>query len=187
MSNVIELNTTPDLGTDRLNPAEGATLLADLVAVLLPGEGAWPSGRDVGVQALLALRLIEERGKAAFPKLVAALIAAGAPFTDQSEAERVVIVERFEAAEPALFAWVRDAAYIAYYENPFVAEAINASGQLYELRPHLKGYPVGRFDLDKNTPRHGRGRYTSTAEVGRVDTSGLNLESGRTTTWGVSR
>jgi hypothetical protein len=187
LSNVIDLNTTPDLGTDRLTPAEGAALLADLVGVLLPGEGVWPSGRDVGVQALLALRLIEERGKAAFPTLVAALIAAGAPFEGRDEAARVGIVERFEAAEPALFAWVRDAAYIAYYENPFVAEAINARGQIYELRPHLKGYPVGRFDLEKNTPRHGRGRYTPTAAVRRVDTSGLDLESGRTTTWGVNR
>ena len=187
MSNVIELNTTPDLGTDRLTPAEGATLLADLVAVLLPGEGSWPSGRDVGVQAFLALRLIEERGKTAFPKLVAALIAAGAPFIEQNEADRVAIVERFEAAEPALFAWVRDAAYIAYYENPFVAEAINASGQIYELRPHLKGYPVGRFDLEKNTPRHGRGRYTPTTDVRHVDTNGLDLASGRTTSWGVNR
>jgi hypothetical protein len=86
-----------------------------------------------------------------------------------------------------LFGWVRDATYIAYYENPFVAEAIVLSGHPYELRPHIKGYPVRRFDLARDTPRHGRGRYTKTSDVRRVDISALDLESNRTQAWGLKR
>jgi hypothetical protein len=55
------------------------------------------------------------------------------------------------------------------------------------LRPHIKGYPVRRFDLARDTPRHGRGRYTKTADVRRVDISGLDLESNRTQAWGLKR
>src|ERR1700709_1555376 len=113
MSITAELDTTPDLGDDRLTPATASALLADLVETLLPGEGLWPSGRDVGVQALVALRLLEQRGKAEFPRLLKAILAAGGPFAGQDEAARVAIVRRLEAAEPALFGWVRDAAYIA--------------------------------------------------------------------------
>jgi len=86
-----------------------------------------------------------------------------------------------------LFGWVRDAAYVAYYENPFVAEAINEQGLRYELRPHIKGYPLPRFDLARDTPKHGRGRYTKTSDVRRVDISGLDLESNRTQAWGLKR
>ena len=116
-----------------------------------------------------------------------AIEAAGGPLAALDEAARVAVVRRFEEAEPELFGWVRDAAYIAYYENPFVAEAINSRGTAYELRPHIKGYPVPRFELARDTPRHGRGRYTKTAEVRRVDISGLDLESNRTQAWGLKR
>ncbi len=116
-----------------------------------------------------------------------ALLAAGGPLAGHDEAERVAVVARFESAEPALFGWLRDAAYVTYYENPFVAEVINAQGHPYELRPHNKGYAVPRFDLARNTPRHGRGRFVPTDAVRRVDTSGLDLASDRTQTWGLKR
>ena len=66
MSDAGPLETTPD-ADEALGAAGGATLLADLVETLLPGEGAWPSGRDAGVQHPLSLRLIEERGRNALP------------------------------------------------------------------------------------------------------------------------
>lgn len=182
-----DLETTPDAGDGGLDPAAAATLVADLVDVLLPGDGTWPSGGAVGVQAPLVIRLLEERGKAAFPALTRGLLAAGGPLAGLDEGARVAVVARFEAAEPALFGWLRDAAYVAYYESPFVAEVINARGHVYELRPHLKGYPVPRFDLARDTPRHGRGRYTPTDQVRRVDTSALDLPGERTRTWGLKR
>ena len=187
MTDPSELETTPEVGDDQLGPAGAATLIADFVDVLIPGERLWPSASAVGVQGHLALRLMEERGKNALPTLVKAIEAAGGPLGGLDEAARVAVVRRFEEAEPDLFGWVRDAAYIAYYENPFVAEAIVLTGHLYELRPHIKGYPVQRFDLARDTPRHGRGRYTKTADVRRVDISGLDLESNRTQAWGLKR
>ena len=187
MTNLSGLETTPEVGDEKLGPAGAATLIADFVDVLIPGERLWPSARTVGVQGQLALRLMEERGKNALPALVKAIEAAGGPLGGLDEAARVAVVRRFEEAEPDLFGWVRDAAYIAYYENPFVAEAIVLTGHLYELRPHIKGYPVQRFDLARDTPRHGRGRYTKTSDVHRVDVSGLDLESNRTQAWGLKR
>ena len=41
---------------------ELATLLRDFVDVLIPGEGPWPAASVVGVQGVLAMRLLEARG-----------------------------------------------------------------------------------------------------------------------------
>jgi hypothetical protein len=182
-----ELETTPDVGDVGITPAASCALLADLIDVLLPGDESWPSGRAVGVQAFVAVRFLEERGKAAFPRLISALLLAGGPFEGLDEATRVSVVENFEQREPQLFGWLRDAAYVAYYENPFVAEVINAKGHRYELRPHVKGYPLPRFDPARHTPHHGRGRYTPTEQVRPVDTSKLDLGSNRTLRWGLDR
>ena len=183
----VELETTPQVGDDRLTPSSSCALLADFIDVLLPGDGAWPSARSVGVQAYVAVRLLEERGKVALPGVMKALLDAGGPLEGLDEAARIDVVKRFEAAEPAVFGWLRDAAYVAYYENPFVAEVINAKGCPYELRPHIKGYPLPRFDPARDAPRHGRGRYVPTDQVRRVDTAELALESNRTQAWGLER
>ena len=181
------LETTPAAGDGASAPKAAAGMLADFVEVLLPGDGSWPSGRAVGVQSILALRLLEQRGKAEFAKVAEALIAAGGPLAELEEAARIAVVTRFEATEPVLFGWLRDTAYVTYYENPFVAEVINAKGHTYELRPHIKGYPVARFDPERHTPRHGRGRYVPTESVRRVDAAALDLESERTQAWGLKR
>jgi hypothetical protein len=183
----VELETTPQVGDDRLTPASSCALLADFMDVLLPGDGAWPSARNVGVQGYVAVRLLEERGNVALPGVMKAMLDAGGPLEGLDEAARIEVVKRFEAAEPTLFGWLRDAAYVAYYENPFVAEVINAKGFLYELRPHIKGYALPRFDPAHDAPRHGRGRYIPTDQVRRIDTSELALESNRTQAWGLER
>jgi hypothetical protein len=118
---------------------------------------------------------------------MSALLAAGGPFDALDETVRINVVKNFEQREPELFGWLRDAAYVAYYENPFVAEVINAKGHRYELRPHVKGYPLPRFDPARHTPHHGRGRYTPTEQVRPVDTSKLDLKSNRTVRWGLDR
>lgn len=181
-----ELLTTPDVA-DGITPAASSALLADVIEVLLPGDESWPSARVVGVQAFVAVQLLEERGKAAFPKLMSALLAAGGPFAGLDEEARVEVVKKFEQREPELFGWLRDAAYVAYYENPFVAEVINAKGHRYELRPHVKGYLRPRFDPARHTPHHGRGRYTPRDQVRPVDTSKLDLKRNRTQRWGLDR
>jgi hypothetical protein len=171
----------------KTSPAAAAEMLARLVDILIPGDADWPSAANVGVQGILATRLFEERGKAHYGRLFAAIIQAGGPFKDHDEDEQVAIVKALEAAEPELFGWIRDAAYIAYYESPFVAAAINAKGHPYDLRPHIKGYPLAPFDIEHQTPRHGRGHYLPTEGVRRVDISGLDLDSERTQAWGLKR
>lgn len=167
--------------------AVAARLLADLADLLLPGEGDWPSGATIGVQSTLAIRLVEERGEADLTRLAQAILRAGGPFADHPEERRIAIVQALEAAEPELFGWVRDAAYFAYYESPYVVAVINAQGHPYRLRPHVKGYPLPRFDPARDTPRHGRGRYLPTEAVRRVDISRLELDSDRTQAWGLKR
>jgi hypothetical protein len=176
-----------DAAASGLSPTAAAALLRDFVDVLIPGDSLWPSAGNVGAQALLARRLVESFGNGALDRVADAVLAAGGPLSDRSEEERVAIVRQLEAQEPDLFGWLRDATYIAYYESPLVAAAINASGHRYELRPHLKGYPQRPFDLDRDFPRHGRGRYLATEAVRRVDTSGLDLETERTGAWGLER
>ena len=178
------LETTPEPG--RWPPAEAS-------AARRPRRRAaarrrpWPSGRTVGVQAPLALRLLEQRGKAALPEVLKAIDAAGGPLAGSTRRRASRSCSASKQAEPDLFGWVRDAAYMAYYENPFVAEAIDAQGHLYELRPHIKGYPVPRFDLARDTPRHGRGRYMPTGDGAARRHRRLDLASNRTQAWGLKR
>ena len=46
MTNLSELETTPEVGDEKLGPAGAATLIADFVDVLIPGERLWPSASD---------------------------------------------------------------------------------------------------------------------------------------------
>lgn len=170
-----------------LSPGGTAALLTALVDELIPGGGGWPSASMVGVQGLLAVRLSEQSGEAAILALSDALLAAGGPFDGQNEAERVAIVERFEAAEPDLFDRVRVAVTLAYYENPVVVDAIRALGRPYSIRPHATGYPSRPFDFARDVPQHGRGGYIPTDAVKPVDLSGLDLKISRTARWGIGR
>jgi hypothetical protein len=145
-------------------PRERARLVEALVAVLLPGDGDFPSGAEAGVQGKLAERLLETSGATGLEGLAEA----GEAGPD--------MVRAFEQAEPALFGEVRNIAYLTYYESPFVQEAIRALGFAYNAAPLPKGYGAGRFDEATDRPTHGRGHYVKTSEVQRVDLSGLDLE-----------
>ena len=97
-----------------------ASLLRDLVDVLIPGEGPWPSASMVGVQGVLAMRLLEAQGEAGADELERALLEYGGPLAPLDAEARAAVVRRLEAAEPGLFKLVRNATYLAYYENPAV-------------------------------------------------------------------
>jgi hypothetical protein len=170
-----------------LSPVEAAALLTALVDELIPGSADWPAASAIGVQGLLAARVFEEWGEAELQAIVDAIVAAGGPFAALPAGERTAVVERFEAAQPERFERLRTAATLAYYESPFVAEAIRRMGRPYSLRPHLTGYPMRPFDPARDTPTHGRGRYLKTEEVRPVDVSALDLASGRTQNWGLKR
>jgi hypothetical protein len=150
-------------------PRERAAVLAALVEVLLPGDADFPGGGAVGVQAKLAERLIDHAGAAALEQVLDAMAGLG------NATDREASVRAFEAAEPALFAVVRTICFTAYYESPFVHEAIRALGFAYNATPLPKGYGLKRFDPETDAPRHGRGHYVPTEAVGRVDLSGLDI------------
>lgn len=155
-------------------PRARARLVEALVAVLLPGDGDFPSGAEAGVQGKLAERLLETSGADGLERVIAGL--AGLAGLAEAAEGGTELVRAFEQAEPALFGEVRNIAYLTYYESPFVQEAIRALGFAYNAAPLPKGYGVGRFDETTDRPRHGRGHYVKTNEVRRVDLSGLDLE-----------
>jgi hypothetical protein len=165
-------------------PVEVAHLLAALVDTLLPGDEGWPSGATVGVQSVVATRLIQERGNHALDKVVEAIGADAPALLSADEAARVAAVAAFEARDKEFFGFVRDAAYIAYYESPVVVQAINAHGHQYRLISHIAGYKLPRFDAERDAPKHGRGRWIPTDAVTRVPVETLELADERTQNWG---
>jgi hypothetical protein len=170
--------------SEALTPPDIARLLSALVETLLPGDTGWPGGAAVGVQSALAARLVQERGEDALDKLVDALRPDAAALLSGDEAARVAAVAAREVRDKDLFGWVRDAAFMAYYESPIVVLAINAHGHPYKLVPHVAGYKLPRFDMVRDTPTHGRGRYVPTGAVRRVAVETLNLGDERTQNWG---
>src|SRR5689334_13234623 len=83
-----------------------ATLLRDLVDALIPGQGSWPPASVVGVQGVLAMRLMEIYGESGPDELEAALLACGGPLASLDAAGRTEVVRRLEAENPKLFAQV---------------------------------------------------------------------------------
>lgn len=167
-----------------MTATETARVVAALVETLLPGDDGWPPGAVVGVQATLALRLVREHGEDGLARLLASLGDAAATLRDGDAAARVAAVAAWEAREAAFFGFVRDAAYMAYYESPVVAQAINEHGSPYKLMPHVSGYRVPRFDPATDTPTHARGGYIPTDQVRRVAVETLDLDDQRTQNWG---
>jgi hypothetical protein len=153
------------------NANDLARLLCDLVDVLIPGDGRWPAASAVGVQGVLAMRLLELRGEEGIEEVERALLANGGPLALLDAAGRVAVVERFQQGHPALFTLVRNATTLAYYESPAVIRAIRELGQPYQAVPIHEGYALPPFDPDCDRPRHERGRWLRTEEVKRLDLS----------------
>ena len=134
-----------------------ATLLRDLVDVLIPGEEGWPAASVVGVQGVLAMRLMEVRGQDACDGLEQAVLAAGGPLAPLDEAGRIAVVQRLEQSEPALFKLLRSAVYLGYYENPAVIRAVQGLGQPY------KAVPISRATSRRRSTSIATGRATTGA------------------------
>lgn len=176
--------------TDSTQAKAGPKLTAALAAFvdeLLPGKGDWPSGATLGIQHPVLARLVAQNGETALLGLAQSLDGIGAPFTGLDADARISAVKKMETEEPDRFHWLRTAAYQAYYEDPTVVALIDARGTPYKLLPHVQGYEQPKFDLETQTPKHGRGHWLRTSEVTPVDTSGLNLETEITTKWGLQR
>src|SRR5215472_16388970 len=87
-----------------------ASVLVDFVDTLIPGNEIWPSASMIGVQGVLAARLLDLNGEGSVEGLITTLEKCGGPFTGKVDEERIGIVERFECEHPSLFALVREAA-----------------------------------------------------------------------------
>ena len=158
--------------------SDGADLAAELLAlvdVLIPGDAAFPSAGVVGVQGKLAERLDSLAGSGAHRVLATRLEQCGGPLRDRPADQRLEIVRRLEAAHPDLFLAAHKTVSLTYYENPAVHAAIRQLGHPYNTHLQPDGYTVAPFDDAVDKPNSGRGRYISTADVRRVDLSGLDF------------
>lgn len=149
--------------------------MMDFADVLLPGDDLFPSARGSGMALLLMARLEQE---GLLERLESAVRAAGGPLGALGVEERSAVAARVEAEQAKLFEDVLKAVYLTYYEQPAVIEAIRAIGFAYNVTPLPEGYPVEPFDADRDTPRHGRGRWIRVEDVVRVDLSGLDFLGG---------
>jgi hypothetical protein len=155
-----------------------AAELAALVDCMVPGDDAFPSASEIGVQAKLADRLIVMRGHSAVDALTETLATCGGPLAPLDRDARIAVLNRVERERPDDFLLVRNIVYLSYYESPAVHEVIRAMGFTYNTAPLPAGYAVGRFD-PSDTPRHGRGHFLKTDEVKRVDLSNLDFLRGQ--------
>jgi hypothetical protein len=150
-----------------------ATMLRDLVDAMIPGEGGWPAASLVGVQGILGMRLLETLGEQCLEDIEEALAACGGPLDRLGEADRIEVLQRLESQKPKLLALLRTATYLAYYESPSVIRQVQSLGQPYKAIPGIDGYPMTKFDLERDRPRHNRGHHVPTADVQPLDISGL--------------
>jgi hypothetical protein len=149
-----------------------AQAVGGLMDALLPGGGAFPRAGDTGMGALLLARLAA--ADATLPARIAAAVqTAGGSSPGQNAAE---CAARIEAAEPKLFAEFRKYAYLTYYEQPAVIDAIRALGFSYNDSPLPDGYAPDPFEAPRDAPRHGRGHWIRTEDVQPVGVAALRLE-----------
>ncbi len=142
-----------------------------LMDCVLPGGAGFPSARSTGMTGLLAHRL--RQADPALPgRLLAAVVALGAM---PGPAAWIEAAARIEALDPKLFSEFRKYAYLTYYEQPAVVDAIRALGFRYNASPLPDGYPEETFDPARDAPRHARGRWIDTGDVRPVDLTSLDL------------
>jgi hypothetical protein len=170
-----------------LSPAERTRLIRALVDELIPGADGWPSASDAGVHGIVALRVFADWSDAEITALADLLGWQSGGLSSADAETRIASVTAFETADRDLFDRIYTAVTLAYYETPFVIEAIRDTGRPYSHRPHVTGYDMAPFDFAQDTPGHRRGHYLNTEEVGPVDTSALDLGTVKTNQWGLER
>jgi hypothetical protein len=162
-------------------------MIRALVDELIPGADGWPSASDAGVHGIVALRVLADWSEAEITALADLLGWQSAGLSSADAETRISAVKGFETADRDLFDRIYTAATLAYYETPFVIEAIRKTGRPYSHRPHVTGYPMAPFDFARDMPGHRRGHYLNTDEVSSVDTSALDLDTIKTDQWGLER
>ncbi len=168
--------------------SDTARELSTLADTLLPGDDRFPSASSVGVHGLLVERLVKLCGRDGPAQVIAGLEQAGGPLAETDPGQRHAIVARFEVSDPELFANLRMAAYLSYYQNPIVVEAVRALGRSYNDAPQPDGYAMAPFDPTDTWqgPTHGRGHYAGTRAVKPVDLSNLPSDLTAPEDWGAN-
>jgi hypothetical protein len=151
-------------------------VLSGLVDALLPGGAGFPVASATGMIRQLATRLCLVDANLLM-HLAAVLVARGDLPLDESGWRDAA--SRLEALEPKIFDELRTYAYLTYYEQPPVIEAIRALGLHYNDAPLPAGYPNESFERARDAPRHARGGWIPTDAVQRVDLTRLGLEKAR--------
>ncbi|MDE0202429.1 MAG: hypothetical protein OXK73_08350 [Rhodospirillaceae bacterium] len=156
-------------------PAKIATMLRELVDVLLPGDERFPAASEAGTHGVVTDRLVAQLGEAALDDLAQTVAACGGPLEPLSATERQAVVRRFETDHPEQFETLRMIAYLAYYENPAVVRAVRSLGHVYNDAPQPAGYAMAAFDENDplQAPAHRRGHYVKTEDVTRLDLAPL--------------
>ncbi|PTE10885.1 hypothetical protein [Mesorhizobium helmanticense] len=170
-----------------LSPPEKARMIRVLVDELIPGAEGWPSASEAGVHGIVAMRLLADWSDVRFTAMADLLGWERDGLSSADGETRIASVKAFEHADPELFDRIYAAVTLAYYETPFVIEAIRNTGRPYSYRPHLTGYDMAPFDFNRDQPAHRRGRYLKTENVRPVDTSSLGLDTVKTDHWGLER
>ena len=151
------------------SPPSTARALAGFAYALLPGDDLFPSASAAGAHGVMAARLRDRLGEGSVDRLAAALVARGGLGDAPGAAARL------EAEDPRLFDTARAFLTFAYYEAPAVIAAIRALGHDYNDAPQPKGYAMRPLDPERDAPAVLRGRFVATADVVRVDLSGLSF------------
>jgi len=141
-----------------------------IVDTLLPGDDDFPPASTTSIQSVVINRLRQRVGADAPAELVGTL---GEGFASLPKAERVDAMTAFAASSPLLFAELRFATYLAYYETPAVIESLQKLGHQYNLSPLPQGYTMDPFDPSVGTPASPRGSYKATESIERLDISSL--------------
>jgi len=137
------------------------------VDVLIPGDELFPAASVVEVDRLLIERLPMLGDAEAIAHLEAALgdLAAMPPEAC------VAAVAAWEAADPEAFGRARTVAYLSYYAQPAVRDAIRRLGIAYNDAPQPAGYALAPWDLrpapegDTPLPTVSRFTYKRTDEI----------------------
>jgi hypothetical protein len=170
----------------RISPAERTQMIRALVDEFIPGAAGWPSASDAGVHGIVGLRVLSVWDDEKIAVLAETLGWQNGGLSSANAETRIAAVKSFETAQPELFDNLYTAVTLAYYETPFVIDAIQNTGRPYSHRPHVTGYPMAPFDFNRDIPPHGRGHYLKTEEVAPV-VSALELNTEKTVRWGLER
>ncbi|MCF6124269.1 hypothetical protein EN904_09560 [Mesorhizobium sp. M7A.F.Ca.CA.001.07.2.1] len=162
-------------------------MIRALVDELIPGNESWPSASEAGVHGIVSMRLFADWSDVQTTALADLLGWERGGLSSSNGDTRIAAVKVFEQADAELFDKIYTAVTLAYYETPFVIEAIRNTGRPYSHRPHLTGYDMAPFDFNRDQPAHRRGHYLETEKVRPVDTSPLGLDTVMTDRWGLER